>query len=84
MDIKDLVIMAAVMRQKEDILDSIIESAQAAKLGIEKNAHQELAMHCQMYLVNVMTGGDLKKAIKLTENMAQEEKARNLFKTTEN
>jgi hypothetical protein len=84
MDVKDLIVMAAAMRKREDILDSIIESAQEAKLGIREDAQQELAMHCQMYLVNVMTNGDIKKAMKLTEEMAQEEKDRNLFKPSTN
>ena len=84
MDVKDLIVMAAAMRKREDILDSIIESAQEAKLGIREDAQQELAMHCQMYLVNVMTNGDIKKAIKLTEDMAKEESTRSLFKPSTN
>ena len=79
MDIKDLLVLAATMRTKEEIAQSLQETAQAVILGVDPDADRELAMHCQMYLVHIMTDGNMEKAMNLTKEMEEHKKRSDMF-----
>lgn len=79
MDIKDLLVMAASMQTKEEIVERIEDVAKNVRLGIDPEADKELAMLCQMYLINLMTQGDFKKAMELTKEMEQDKSRKDMF-----
>lgn len=77
---KELLILAATMATEEQLIDDIIENAEKVKiLSDNKEYKHKLAIHCQLWLIRMITEGDSTKATNLMKKIIRQEDRDNMF-----
>lgn len=74
----------ATMIPTETLIEKLESAITDYKLGINKNAKEQLIVALQMTIINMMNDGDITKAFKMSEDINQMQERDKLFQTPKN